>query len=149
MRVAASAACVVASVVPADPVRIDVIDVHIEEGHAVLNLSREHSTAWYRKFAAVIFGDDFHDRVPDGWLHKGKRSVGVQAFDLYGGVLRVRNVPSDEASFRQLMVAVRYALEQTNAAEPAEDPPIADSSLTPVLEDVFRTDQGGAANEPT
>ena len=34
------------------------------------------------------------------------------------------------------MVAVRYALEQTNAAEPAEDPPIADGSLTPVLEEV-------------
>ena len=50
---------------------------------------------------------------------------------------------------RQLMVAVRHALEQTNAAEPAEDPRIADSSLTPVLEDVFRTDQVGVASEPT
>ena len=136
----ASAACVAASVVSADPVRIDVIDVHMEEGHAVLSLSREHSTAWYRKFAEVIFGGDFHDRVPDGWLHKRARSVGVQAFDLHGGVLRVRNVPSDEASFRQLMAAFRFALEQTNAAKPAEDPPIADSSLTPVLEEVFRTD---------
>ena len=121
----------------------------MEEGHAVLSLSRDHSTAWYRKFAEVIFGDDFRDRVPDGWLHKGERSVSVQAFNLYGGVLRIRNVPSDEASFRQLMVAVRYALEQTNAAEPAEDPLIADGNLTPVLEDVFRTDQGGAASEPT
>ena len=47
------------------------------------------------------------------------------------------------------MVAVRYALEQTNAAEPAEDPPIADGSLTPVLEEVFQTDQGGEASEAT
>lgn len=134
--------------VAADPVRIDVTDVRVEEGHAVLSLSREHSTAWYRKFADVIFGNDFHDRVPDGWLHKGDRSVSVQAFDLYRGVLRIRNVPSDEASFRQLMVAVRYALDQTNAAEPTEDPPIADSSLAPVLEEVFQV-KGGAASEPT
>ena len=148
VRLAASAACVVAAAVSADPVRIDVIDVRIEEGHAELSLSREHSTAWYRKFQDVFFSDDFHDRLPDGWRYKRERSVSIVAFDLYGGVLRIRNVPSDEASFRQLMVAVRYAVEQTNAAEPAEDPPIADRSLTPVLEDVFRTDQGGTASEP-
>lgn len=63
-------------------------------------------------------------------------------------MLWIENVPSDEASFRQLMVAVRYVLEQANTAEPGEDPPIADSSLTPVLEEVFRIDQGGAASEP-
>ena len=145
----ASAACVLASVVSADPVRIDVIDVRIEEGHAVLTLSREHSTAWYRKFAEVTFGRDFFDRVPEGWQHRGRSSVTVQAFDLYGTVLRIRNVPSDEASFRKLMGAVRYALEQTNAAEPAEDPPIADSSLMPVLEEVFPIDQGGVPSEGT
>ena len=114
-----------------------VTGVLMDKGHAVLTLSREHSTAWSRKFSAVVFGDDFHERVPDGWQHKGKRSVGALAFDLYGGILRIRNVPSDESSFRQLMVAVRHAVERTNAAEPAEDPPIAGSSLTPVLEDVF------------
>ena len=146
-RVAASAACVVASAALAEPVRIDVIAVRMDEGHAVLTLSREHSKAWYRKFVEVTFGDDFHERVPDGWQHKGKRSVGVQAFDLFDGVLRIRNVPSDEASFRRLMVAFRYAVERTNAAEPSEDPPIADSSLTPVLEDVFRTGQRGVASE--
>ena len=146
VRLAASA-CVVASAVCADPVRIDVIGVRIEEGHALLSLSREDSTAWYRRFVEVIFSDDFRDRVPDGWLHKGERSVSGLAFEMYGGVLRIKNVPSDEASFRQLMVAVRYALEQTNAAEPAEDPPIADGSLVPVLEEVFRTDEGGAASE--
>ena len=121
----------------------------MEGGHAVLSLSREHSTAWMGKFVQVISGGDFRERVPDGWLHKGERGVRVLGFGLYRSVLRVENVPSDEASFRQLMVAVRHALEQTNAAEPAEDPPIADSSLTPVLEDVFRTDQVGAASEPT
>ena len=148
MQVAASAACVVASAVLAEPVHIDVIAVRMDEGHAVLTLSREHSKAWYRKFAEVIFGDDFHERVPDRWQHKGRRSVSVQSFDLYDAVLRIRNVPSDEASLRQLMVAVRYALDQTNAAQPRENPPIADSSLTPVLEDVFRTDQRAGANEP-
>ena len=145
-RVAASAACLIASAVLAEPVRIDVVAVRMDEGHAVLTLSREHSKAWYSKFAEVTFGDDFHRRVPDGWQHKGKRSVSVTAFDLYDGVLRIRHVPSDEASFRQLMVAVRHAIGRTNAAEPSEDPPIADSSLTPVLEDVFRTGQRGVAS---
>lgn len=146
-RVAASVACVVASTVLADPVRIDVTAVRMDNGHAMLTLSREHSAAWYSKFAEVVFGTDFHDRVPNGWRHKGERSVSVQAFDLYGGVLRIRNVPSDESLFRQLMVAVRYALERTNAAEPPEDPPIADSSLTPVLEEVFPADQRGVEDE--
>ena len=149
VRSAASAACVAASVVSADPVRIEVVGVRMEGGHAVLSLSREHSTAWMGKFVQVISGGDFRERVPDGWLHKGERGVSVLGFALYRGVLQVENVPSDEASFRQLMVAVRYALEQTNAAEPAEDPPIADSSLTPVLEEVFQTAQVGAASEPT
>ena len=141
MRAAASAACVVASAVLAEPVHVDVVAVRMDEGHAVLTLSREHSKAWYSKFFEVVYGDDFHERVPDGWQHKGRRSVSIQSFDLYDAVLRIRNVPSDEASFRQLMVAVRYALDQANAAQPTEDPPIADSSLTPVLEDVFRTGQ--------
>ena len=110
----------------------------MDEGHAVLTLSREHSTAWRRKFSEVIFGADSHQQVPDGWQHKGKRSVRIQAYDLYDGVLRIRNVPSDEASFRQLMAAVRQALDRTNAAEPSEDPPIADKSLTPVLEEMFQ-----------
>lgn len=147
MRAAASAACVAASAVLGDPVHIDVVAVRMDDGHAVLTLSREHSKAWYSKFFEVTLGDDFHMRLPDGWQHKGKRSVSVSAFDLYDGVLRIRHVPSDEASFRQLMVAVRYALERTNAAEPSEDPPIADSSLTPVLEDVFRPAQRGVASE--
>ena len=149
VRLAASLACVVASVVSAEPVRIDVIGVRMEEGHAELSLSREYSTAWRRKFLEVLAGHDFHERVPDGWLHKGERYVSVQAVHLYRGVLRIRNVPSDKASFRKLMVAVRYALEQTNATEPAEDPPIADASLTPVLEEVFQIDQGGVASEAT
>ena len=136
-----------ASAVLADPVRIDVVAVHMSEGHAVLTLSREHSAAWFSKFAEVVFGDDFHKRVPDGWRQKGRHSVRAGAFDVYDGPMRVRHVPSDEASFRQLMVAVRHAIKRTNAAEPSEDPPIADSSLTPVLEDVLRTDQRGASRE--
>ena len=130
----------------ADPVHIDVVAVRMGEGHAVLTLSREHSSEWDSKFVEVIFSDDFHKRVPDGWRQKGKYSVRAGAFDVSGGLMRVRHVPSDEASFRQLMVAVRHAIERTNAAEPSEDPPIADSSLTPVLEDVFRTGQRGAAS---
>ena len=118
----------------------------MDEGQAVLTLSREHSEAWHSKFFELTFGADFHERVPDGWQHKGRRSVGIQSFDLYDGVLRVRNVPSDHASFRQLMVAVRHVIERTNAAEPSEDPPLADSSLTPVLEDVFRTELPGVAS---
>lgn len=137
------------SAVSAGPVRIDVVGVSVEKGRAVLSLSREFSTPWARKFNEVYFGDDFRERLPDGWSHKGKRRVSGLGYDLRGRVLRIVEVPNDEASFRQLMVAVRYALEQTNAAEPGEDPPVADSSLTPVLEEVFRTDQGGAASEPT
>ena len=131
----------------AEPVRIEVVAVRMAEGHAVLTLSREHSKAWYSKFFELTFGADFHERVPDRWQHKGRRSVSVQSFDLYDGVLRIRNVPSDEASFRQLMVAVRHVIERTNSAEPSEDPPIANSSLTPVLEDVFRTGQRGLPSE--
>ena len=125
-----------------DTVQIEVVGVHMDEGHAVLTLSREHSTAWYRKFSEVVFGAGFHEQVPEGWQHKVERGVSALAFDLHGRILRIRNVPSDEASFRQLMVAVRQAVERTNAAEPAEDPPIADSSLTPVLEDVFQSRRG-------
>ena len=125
-----------------DTVQIEVVGVHMDEGHAVLTLSREHSTAWYRKFSQLVFSVGFHEQVPDGWQHKVERGVSALAFDLYGRILRIRNVPSDEASFRQLMVAVRDAVERTNAAAPAEDPPIAGSSLTPVLEDVFRSGPG-------
>ena len=113
------------------------------EGHVLLSLSREHSNAWALQFMEVLSGDDFRERVPDGWLHKREYGVNVLAFGLYRDVLRIDSVPSDEASFRKLMVAVRFALEQTNAAKPAEDPPIADASLTPVVEEVFRTDQAG------
>lgn len=142
-----SAACAVEPV-SADPVRIDVIGVFMEEGHAVLSLSREYSSAWLCEFNAVFLGDDFRERVPDGWLHKGKHRVSGLGYHLRDRVLWVWNVPSDEASFRQLMVAVRCALEQANAAEPMEDPPIADGSLAPVLEEVFQI-EGGAASGAT
>lgn len=146
----ASLPSTISAVAPASagPVRIDVIGVCVEGGHAVLSLSREYSTPWLRGFNAVFLGDDFREHVPDGWVHKGKHRVSGLGYDLRDRVLQIRNVPSDEASFRQLMVAVRIALERTNATEPTEDPPIADSSLTPVLEEVFRI-QGGTASGAT
>ena len=86
----------------------------------------------------MLAGDEFDSAL-----------FGRQAVDKPLRHQRRRSGVSLSQGNRQLMVAVRHALEQTNAAEPAEDPRIADSSLTPVLEDVFRTDQVGVASEPT
>ena len=118
------------------------VGVGIENGDVVLTLNRRHSQDWVRTFYRVLVTDDFHELTPDRWRHKLKRSVSVVGFTAHDGMLRVSDVPGDAASLRQLMLAVRYAVDRTNAAEPSEDPPRADSSLNGVLEEVFATGSG-------
>ena len=136
------AATATASFAAGEPVRIEVVGVRIENGHAVLTLNRRHSQDWVRTFYRVLGTDDFHELTPDRWRHKLKRSVSVVGFTVHDGMLRVSDVPGDAASLRQLMLAVRYAVDRTNAAEPSEDPPRADTSLNGVLEEVFATGSG-------
>ena len=141
-RAATATACLPASSASGEPVRIEVVGVRIENGHVVLTLNRRHSQDWAHTFYGVLFTDDFRELTPDRWRHKRKRSISVVGFSLYDGTLRVSDVPGDAASLRQLMLAVRYALDRTNAAEPSEDPPPADTSLNGVLEEVFATGSG-------
>ena len=56
----------------AEPVRLEVNDVRMDRGDAVLNLSRKHSKAWHEEFVKVFFSHDVFERVPDGWKYKGK-----------------------------------------------------------------------------
>ena len=52
-------------------------------------------------------------------------------------MLRVYDVPADPVALRELMLVVRHAVARTNAAEPSDDPPRADSTLNHVVEEVF------------
>lgn len=122
-----------------DPVHVEVVDVGIEDGHAILTFDREISKDWDDTFERIVDSKDFRGLVPDGWTHKRKRWISINGLVLLRDALRVRDVPVEAASLRQLMRAVRVAVERTNAAKPAEDPPRADSSLNGVLEEVFGT----------
>ena len=131
-----------------DQVHVEVVDVGIEDGHAILTLSREISKDWDDTFARIVDSKDFRGLVPDGWTHKRKRWIGINGLVLLRDTLRVGDVPVEAASLRQLMRAVRVAVERTNAAKPSEDPPRADSSLNGVLEEVFGTGSGEPARIP-
>ena len=131
-----------------DPVHVEVVDVGIKDGDAVLTLNRETSKDWRETFDKVVDTKDFHGLVPDGWTHKRERWIGICAFYLVGNAIRVSDVPAEPASLRQLMRAVRDAVEKTNAAKPSEDPPRADSSVTGVLEEVFGKNSGEPARVP-
>ena len=131
-----------------DPVHVEVVDVGIEDGHAILTFDRETSKDWDDTFDRIVDSKDFRGLVPDGWTHKRKHWISISGLVLLGDALRVRDVPVEAASLRQLMRAVRVAVESTNAAKPSEDPPRADSSLNGVLEEVFGTGSGERARVP-
>ena len=101
------------------PVHVEVVDVGIKDGLA-----------------------------PDGWTHKREHWIGISALGLVGDAIRVNDVPAEAASLRQLMRAVRDAVEKTNAAKPSADPRRAGSSLNGVLEEVFGKGSGGPAPVP-
>ena len=131
-----------------DPVHIEVVDVGIKGGDAVLTLNREISEDWRGTFIEVVDTKDFHGLAPDGWTHKRERSISIIAFDVVGDAIRVNDVPAEPASLRQLMRAVRDAMEKTNAAKPSADPRRADGSLNGVLEEVFGKGSGEPARVP-
>lgn len=120
-------------------VQVEVVEVRIEAGHALLTFNREPTKDWRETFYAVVDTKGFYSIVADGWTHKRERNISVLAFSLLDDTLLVRDVPAEPALLRQLMRAVRGAVEKTNAARPAEDRPRADSSLNGVLEEVFET----------
>ena len=131
-----------------DPVHVEVVDVGIADGHAFLTLNREISEDWDETFDQIVDSKDFRGLVPEGWKHKGTRLIAIAAIAVVGDTLLVRDVPVDAASLRQLMHAIRVAVERTNAAKPSEDPPRADSSLNGVLEEVFGTGSGSRRGFP-
>ena len=128
-----------------DPVDVEVVDVGIKDGHVVLTLNREMSRDWRATFIEVVGTKDFHGLAPDGWTHKREPWLSLNAFHLLRDAIRVNDVPADAASLRQLMRAVRDAVEKTNAAKPSADPRRADGSLNGVLEEVFGKDSGEPA----
>ena len=119
------------------PVHVDVTGTEITDGDVRLLLSGRTSEAWERTFLAEILAEDFVERIPNGWKHHRARGPSLYGFSMFSDTLYVRDAPPDAASFRQLMLAVRGAMARTNAAEPSDDPPKADRSLKPVLEEVF------------
>lgn len=146
LAVAVGAALTCAAV--GDPVHVEVVKVGIENGHAELTLNRRISKDWQDTFQQIVDAKDFHRLVTDGWIHKRERWISIGAFVLVGDTLTVRDVPVEVASLRQLMRAVRNAVEKTNAAKPSEDRPRADSSLNGVLEEVFEKHSRERARAP-
>lgn len=131
------ASCLLCCTAVGAPVRIEVVDARIEDGDVVLVLNRPHSEDWRRKFFEVCGTSGVQERIPEVWRRKADRGLGASAVAVYGSVLRVYDVPADPVMLRKLMLAVRHAVSRTNAAEPSDDPPRADSRLIHVVEEVF------------
>ena len=126
-----------------NPVRIEVVEARVERGHAMLSLSRRPSDEWKRTFTGETAEQDFLKRIPDGWKHKRPNGSHGHALWVFDHGIQVRDAPADSASFKQLMLAVRDAVARTNAARPPDDPPTADASLNPVLDEVFPANSPG------
>lgn len=137
-RVAALvAACLLCGAAVGAPVRIEVVDARIDDGDVVLVLNRRLSQDWRRTFIEVWGSSVVRERTPDVWRHKREWGYGASGVSVYGSLLRVYDVPADPVALRELMLVVRHAVARTNAAEPSDDPPRADSTLNHLVEDVF------------